>query len=305
MGGLVRNNWPYFLGALALHVVFAGIFALTMISFRREPPPVPLAIEAVVVDPSVLNRAPRPAEPEIRQERERAEAEERERAAEAERLRQQQEAERLQAERRAQEARQRELKQREEAERQRLAEERAMRERQEAERKRQEEERRQAEEAERKRLAEIKRKQQEEAERKRLAEIKRKQQEEAERRRQAEEARLQAAREEELRRQLEAEEGLMQARNSPAMAQYMAMIRQHVERRWIRPMSATPGLECEVKVTQSPSGVVLSAQVTRCNGDAAVRQSIETAVQRSSPLPLPPDPRLFDRNIVFIFKPAD
>jgi colicin import membrane protein len=292
MGGLVRNNWPYFLGALALHVVFAGIFALTMISFRREPPPVPLAIEAVVVDPSALKRAPRPPERDVQQERERAEAEERERAAEAERerLRQQQEAERQEAERRAEEIRQRELKQREEAERQRLAEERAMRERQEAERKRQEEERR---------------RQAEEAERKRLAEIKRKQQEEAERRRQAEEARLQAAREAELRRQLEAEEGLMQARSSPAMAQYIAMIRQHVERRWIRPMSATPGLECEVKVSQSPSGVVLSAQVTRCNGDAAVRQSIETAVHRSSPLPLPPDPRLFDRNIVFIFKPAD
>jgi colicin import membrane protein len=37
--------------------------------------------------------------------------------------------------------------------------------------------------------------------------------------------------------------------------------------------------------------------VTQCNGDAAVRQSIENAVYRASPLPDPPDPALFQRNL--------
>jgi colicin import membrane protein len=50
---------------------------------------------------------------------------------------------------------------------------------------------------------------------------------------------------------------------------------------------------------------VLSAQVDKCNGDAAVKQSIEAAVLKSSPLPPPPDPRVFERNLVFVFKPQD
>ena len=45
-----------------------------------------------------------------------------------------------------------------------------------------------------------------------------------------------------------------------------------------------------------PGGEVTGAHVTQCNGDAAVRQSIENAVCRASPLPDPPDPALFQRN---------
>jgi colicin import membrane protein len=50
---------------------------------------------------------------------------------------------------------------------------------------------------------------------------------------------------------------------------------------------------------------VTSARVTRCNGDAAVRQSIENAVYRASPLPDPPDPALFQRNFPIEFKPDE
>ena len=60
-----------------------------------------------------------------------------------------------------------------------------------------------------------------------------------------------------------------------------------------------------MRVAQTPSGTVLSVQIDRCNGDAAVKQSIEAAVMRSSPLPPPPDPRLFERNLVLIFKPLE
>jgi colicin import membrane protein len=46
-------------------------------------------------------------------------------------------------------------------------------------------------------------------------------------------------------------------------------------------------------------------QVGRCNGDEAVRQSIEAAVYRASPLPEPPDPALFERNLVVKFAPRN
>jgi colicin import membrane protein len=121
----------------------------------------------------------------------------------------------------------------------------------------------------------------------------------------AEDARAQAAREAELNRQLAEEEGLMEAQNSGLNSQYAALIQQQIERNWNRPPSARAGLECEIRVAQSPNGVVLSAQVGKCNGDAAVKQSIEAAVLRSSPLPPPPDRRLFQRNLILNFKPAD
>jgi len=36
-----------------------------------------------------------------------------------------------------------------------------------------------------------------------------------------------------------------------------------------------------------------------------VRESIESAVYRASPLPPPPDPALFERNLEIRFKPVD
>jgi colicin import membrane protein len=43
--------------------------------------------------------------------------------------------------------------------------------------------------------------------------------------------------------------------------------------------------------------------IGECNGDQAVRESIEAAVYRASPLPPPPDPALFDRSLKIRFKP--
>jgi hypothetical protein len=45
--------------------------------------------------------------------------------------------------------------------------------------------------------------------------------------------------------------------------------------------------------------------VGHCNGDDAVRQSIENAAYSASPLPAPSDPALFDRDVVVTFSPHD
>ncbi len=121
--------------------------------------------------------------------------------------------------------------------------------------------------------------------------------------RQAEDARLRAGREAELLVAMQAEERLMAAEQAGLLAQYIAVIRQKVERNWVRPRSADAGLECVVHVTQIPSGEVVGVRLGQCNGDEVVVRSIEAAVYRSSPLPLPPDPQLFERNLRFTFKP--
>ena len=119
------------------------------------------------------------------------------------------------------------------------------------------------------------------------------------------ELRAKADREAELRRQLADEEHVHEVESGPLAASYYARLQAQVIRAWRKPPSAVPGTDCRVEVTQSPGGEVLSATVTQCNGDAAVRESIESALLRASPLPAPPDPALFHRGVTFEFKPDE
>jgi colicin import membrane protein len=114
-----------------------------------------------------------------------------------------------------------------------------------------------------------------------------------------------AEREAELRRQLADEEHVSAVEASPARAQYIARLAARIQNAWIKPPSARAGLDCVVNITQIPGGEVTSAHVSQCNGDAAARQSIENAVYRASPLPAPPDPALFERNLVIHFHPDE
>ena len=114
-----------------------------------------------------------------------------------------------------------------------------------------------------------------------------------------------ARRETELRAQLAVEERINAARSSAAAAEWLSLIRDRVTHSWLRPPGARPGLDCEVHVTQVPGGVVTGVKIGSCNGDAAVRESIEAAVYRASPLPSPTNPDIFDRNLTFTFHPDE
>jgi colicin import membrane protein len=233
--------------------------------------PVQLAIEATVIDTAAMRR---------RQQEEQRQQQE------LQRQRQQVETER----------REQEEAQRRQVEQTRIAEQRK---KEAAELKQQEVERKQ-QEADRKKAEEQRRKQEEA----RVAE--QRQKEAAERKRQeAEQARRQAEIQANLQSELEAEERRLAAVDSGKLAQYIGLIAARVERNWAQPASARPGVECEVHVTQIPGGEVVNVRIGRCNGDAVVIRSIEAAVFRASPLPPPPDPSLFDRNLRFTFKPEE
>jgi colicin import membrane protein len=167
-------------------------------------------------------------------------------------------------------------------------------------------------EAEAKRVAEAKRKAEAEAKRKAEAEAeaKRKAEAEAESKRkaaaEAEDRRIKAEREAELQRALSTDEDRRNASRLAGLgAQWAQAIQARVQRAWIRPPSAKAGLDCLVIVTQVPGGTVVRAEVRTCNGDEAVKQSIEAAVFRASPLPPPPDPALFERTLELRFRPYD
>jgi len=117
------------------------------------------------------------------------------------------------------------------------------------------------------------------------------------------EAQEQTQREEDLQRDLAAEEEAKKARAGPALASWQAQIAARINRAWLRPPTARPGIECMLNVTQVPGGEVTEVTIGACNGDQAVRESIQAAVYRASPLPPPPDPALFDRHLRIDFKP--
>jgi len=162
--------------------------------------------------------------------------------------------------------------------------------------------RKKREEKERKQRAEAEiERRREEAERKRLADIERQRVENERQRKLAEEA----ERRRQFEQEMQAEQNQIDARNARTLAAYQFALRQAIERNWVRPASAVPGLSCEVRVRQSGGGDVLSVDIEICNGDDAVRRSIETAVKKASPLPLPQDRSLLERNLRFIFEPTE
>jgi colicin import membrane protein len=260
-----RNIGPVGLSVLLHAVILASM--IVAFDYARPTPFTPLAVKATLVQeipeqqppPPVVEPEPEP-EPVIEEpEPEPDNSEELRRAAEEEKRRQ----DALLEQKRLEEL---ERKEREEAER---------KEREEAERKKREEE-----ELERKR---------QEAERKRQEDIKR-QQEENERLRRELEAEQRA-------QEVEAEDRRFAARNSAEMAAYQFAIAQKVRRSWAVPASAGPETKCSVRVTQLPGGEVVGVNIISCNGDDAVRRSVEAAIRRASPLPEPSDPDLFDRNL--------
>ncbi len=295
-------------GALVVAVAYGWWF------YKHDRPTPTLAIEATVVDvrsvPGLANNqppqpvspppAPAPPEPQPQEappeadgppeptpeELAKREQERKEQAEQAEKAKQQEENQKRLEQERQQEAA--------------LAEEKA------AEEKRAEE-RRRAEEQEQQQAAqkaEAERKEREAAEAKKRDEEKRLAEEKQQAEQRArEEEQANAEREADLRRSLDQELRQDAARRSGALATWQSQIMGRIQRAWLQPPSARPGIVCVLDVTQVPGGTVTNVRVGSCNGDQAVRESIEAAVYRASPLPPPPDPALFQRELTITFRP--
>ena len=175
----------------------------------------------------------------------------------------------------------------------------------EVERKKQvEQDKKRKAETERKKKIEQDKKQKAEAERKQKAEQDKKRKAEAERKKKAAaEAASRKAAEESLQAQL-AEE-VAQARAESALSQYIPYIQDKIQRNWLRPAGSPKGLSCLILVKLIPGGEVVDARVVRSSGDALFDRSVETAVLKASPLPMPEDAAMFKyfREINFNFKP--
>ena len=296
----IKNN-PWALAfVISIHVVLIVLLSINLSEDKK--PPMPMAqkhniIDAVAVDAKKYDDREKQKQLDTEKlvlEKKRQQEAEREKALEKKRL----------AEQKAVEVkRQQELAQKKSREKEKQLALAKKKEQEQIEKEKQAAEKLAAEKrAEEKRALEKKeaaRKEQErlEAEKKRLAEEERQ-------RREAEKAEMQRAMLEEERREEEArKQAERTARLQTQRSQYAAAITQAVNKNWLRPASTVDGQSCDVIVTQTMSGVVIDVQLGSCTSDNAFQRSVERAVRQASPLPLPPDPELFDKEIYFTFKP--
>jgi len=258
--------WSSMLHVAVLAIVIVG---LPWRIERPQPAIVAAPIQGVIIDQAAIDRE--------REKRDQTARQERQRQQEVDRQRREQ---------------QRVADQRAADEKQRVAAEQRARD----EAKRKEEERVAAAKAEQQRRDE-------QAKAEREAQAQREKEAAEKRQREQAEARRRQQAESELQAQLAAEAEANAAIAAGLQDQYMLMIQSHVKRFWQRPLSARAGIECVVNVVQLPTGDVVSAKVGQCNGDDAVRRSIENAVTASSPLPRPPSQAVFSRNFTITFAP--
>ena len=159
-----------------------------------------------------------------------------------------------------------------------------------------------AEAAQAKKLAEAKKKaaaklaaQKKLAQERKLAEEKKRAEEQA--------AAERAARVSDLQQSLREDEQASAA--SGAIASWTSEIQSRIQNAWIRPPTAQPGIKCVLEVGLVPGGSVTSVSIGECNGDDAVRQSIQTAVYNAAPLPPPPNGIPFPRQLIITFQPTN
>lgn len=319
---LKKHPW-IILVVLVAHVALAILLSINL--SHDDKPPMPAAkkhniIDAVAVDATAYDERNKQKELEEKRKRDQQIAAEKKRKQELARKKEQErkkaeEAKRKQAElkkkqeaeRKKQEAlkkeqqriekekqlalakkKEAEKKERERKEKERLAKLEAERlEKQRLEKERLENERLEKERIEKERL---------EAERRRLEEEQRRAEEKAEFER--------AMLEEERMREEAARQAERAAKLDIMRVEYISSIAAKVERSWLRPAGSATGQSCVVRVNQTGSGEVIDVQIQSCNGDTAFQRSVERAVVQASPLPLPRDPELFDREIIFTFKPG-
>ena len=90
--------------------------------------------------------------------------------------------------------------------------------------------------------------------------------------------------------------------------EYSILIRQAIERSWVKPASVRESLQVTLRIAMLPGGEVFSVDVVTSSGNNAFDRSAIVAVQRAHILPVPKDRDIFDRNfrkLLLVFNPDD
>jgi colicin import membrane protein len=95
------------------------------------------------------------------------------------------------------------------------------------------------------------------------------------------------------------------AARASALGEYIARITAKVRGGWILPQDLQGNPEAIFLVTQLPTGEVLHIKLLKSSGNPAYDTAVERAILKASPLPLPSDRSLFDRELKLTFRLRD
>ncbi len=120
-----------------------------------------------------------------------------------------------------------------------------------------------------------------------------------------EESRKKKEQDEAAAKQKAAADAARRKRVEGVVKEWAAKIQSKVQGLWNTPTNFSPGSFCEVRVNLLPGGEIVSQTVSKCNADEIFKNSVENAVAKASPLPVPSDPAEFDefRDFNFRFAP--
>jgi colicin import membrane protein len=90
-----------------------------------------------------------------------------------------------------------------------------------------------------------------------------------------------------------------------ALAGYRDKISAKIRGNVILPQTLSGDPEAEFLVEQLPTGEIISVKLTRSSGNKALDDAWERAILKSSPLPLPEQREVFQRNLRLKFRPSD
>ncbi len=121
----------------------------------------------------------------------------------------------------------------------------------------------------------------------------------------AEAARVeQALREEAVQREAEREALARAASARDAMlADWAVDLVRHVKQYYKTPPGTPENASCKVNLQLLPDGTVKNVKTVTSCGSAVIDRALENAVYRSSPVPLPADPSVFDPDLTINFTP--
>jgi colicin import membrane protein len=95
------------------------------------------------------------------------------------------------------------------------------------------------------------------------------------------------------------------AAKSKAATTYEARIRSKIRGNIILPPDIRGNPVAKFVVVQLPTGEIISHRLTKPSGNPAYDDAVERAILKSSPLPKPDDPSLFERQLELTFCPQE
>lgn len=129
-------------------------------------------------------------------------------------------------------------------------------------------------------------------------------QQQEQRQRTADDMRARADAEAALRAQANSEQASVG--KARGLADYQNKLRGKIRGNITRPEGIKGNPEAVFEVTQLPTGEVLPpVKILKSSGNKALDEAVERAILKSSPLPKPDDPSLFERVIKIPYKPFD